>query len=85
VSAFLEKENPPAARSLAKVLGPAAPRWKDLEQQVAAREAELPEAILELIDKAPRYAEGRAVRIEVRSDRDVRSVLKVAEIKMGNV
>jgi hypothetical protein len=50
----------------------------------AASEAKLPAAIWEAIDKAPRYAEGRAVRIEVRNARDVRSVVKVAEIKMAN-
>ncbi len=45
-------------------------------------EAELPEAILTVIDSAPKYAEGRGVRIEVRTAADVRSIEKIAEIKM---
>ena len=50
----------------------------------AAKEEGLDESTLSLIDGAQRYAEGRAVRIEVRRKRDRDQVLKLATIKMGN-
>ena len=50
----------------------------------AAHESELPAEILEVIDNAPRYAEGRGVRFEVRNAKDVRNVEQVASIKMAN-
>jgi hypothetical protein len=50
----------------------------------AAHEHKLPSEVLEVIDNAPRYAEGRGVRFEVRSAKDVRNVEKVAIIKMVN-
>jgi len=50
----------------------------------AARGAGLPDEVLVLIDGAPRYAEGRGVWLEVRNDRDVESVLRIAAVKMAN-
>jgi hypothetical protein len=50
----------------------------------AAREADLDESTLALIDGARKYAEGRAVRIEVRRKRDRGQVIKLAAIKMEN-
>ncbi len=50
----------------------------------AAGQAGLPPAVIELIDRAPKFAEGRAVRIEVRGAADVAIVAKLAEIKMAN-
>jgi hypothetical protein len=50
----------------------------------AARESGIPPAMVELIDNAKRYAEGRAVRIEVRGPGDVRAVVKVAVAKIEN-
>ena len=50
----------------------------------AAHESDLPAPILELIDCAKKYVEGRAVRIEVRTAKDVRNVEKIAVIKMAN-
>jgi hypothetical protein len=50
----------------------------------AAHEAALPAAILAVIDTAPKYAEGRGVRIPVRSAREVRQIEKLALIKMAN-
>jgi hypothetical protein len=47
-----------------------------------AHEAGLDESILALIDGAKEYAEGRAVRIEVRRRRDRDQVLRIAAIKM---
>jgi hypothetical protein len=50
----------------------------------AARAAGLPEAVLAVIESAPKYAEGRAVRFEVRKSRDLRPIVTIAEIKMEN-
>jgi hypothetical protein len=50
----------------------------------AARESGVPPAVVKIIDEARRYAEGRAVRIEVRGPRDVASVVKVAVAKLEN-
>jgi Protein of unknown function (DUF3788) len=46
-----------------------------------ARMAGLPASVLALIDAAPRYAEGRGVRIPVRRKSDVEAVRKLAAIK----
>lgn len=49
----------------------------------AAHESDLPASILQVIDSAKKYAEGRGVRIEVKNARDVRAVEKLAIIKMA--
>jgi hypothetical protein len=50
----------------------------------AAHASKLSAEVLDVIDNAPRYAEGRGVRFEVRSAKDVRNVEQVASIKMAN-
>ena len=50
----------------------------------AAHQSDLPAAVLEVVDSSQKYAEGRAVRLEVRSERDVRSVVQLADIKMSH-
>ncbi len=50
----------------------------------AARSSSMPSSVLNVIDNARKYAEGRAVRFEVRSIDDVRNVEKVAVVKMAN-
>lgn len=50
----------------------------------AARESDLPASILEIIDSAKKYAEGRGVRLQIRTAKDVRNVEKLAAIKMAN-
>jgi hypothetical protein len=50
----------------------------------AAHAAQLPAEVLAVIDSAPKYAEGRGVRFEVRTAKDVRNIEKVAMIKMAN-
>jgi len=50
----------------------------------AARAAKLPRAIMKAIDEAPVYAEGRGFRLEVRSERDLSVMNKLAAIKMAN-
>ena len=49
----------------------------------AAREAGLPPAVLAVIDSAPRYAEGRGVRLEIHTTEDVGYALIVAAAKMS--
>jgi len=50
----------------------------------AARESGLPAPVLAVIESAKKYAEGRGVRLEVRTAQDVRNVEKLAAIKMAN-
>jgi hypothetical protein len=50
----------------------------------AAHESDLPISIVRIIDSAKKYAEGKGVRLEVRSGEDVRNVEKLAVIKMAN-
>jgi hypothetical protein len=50
----------------------------------AAHEAGLPSPILAIVDAAPKYAEGRGVRIPVRNQRDVNGVERLAAIKVAN-
>ncbi len=50
----------------------------------AARDAGLSATVLDAIDAAPRYAEGRGVRLAVRSAGDVREIVRLAEVKMAH-
>ena len=50
----------------------------------AAPAAGLAAALLRAIAEAPRFAEGRAVRLEVRSQGDLTNVLAVAALKMSH-
>jgi hypothetical protein len=50
----------------------------------AAREWGLPASILALIADAPKFAEGRGVRIPVRTQKDARAVRKLAAIKLAH-
>lgn len=47
-----------------------------------AHESGLPRTVLEAIDAAPKYAEGRGVRFQIRVMEDLAWVLKVAEAKI---
>jgi len=49
---------------------------------LAAHAGGLPSPVLKLIDDAPRYAEGRGVRIPVRTKRDVESIARLVAIKL---
>jgi hypothetical protein len=52
------------------------------EKAVAAAHAsKLPASVLEKIEAAPRYAEGRGVRFEVRQSREVPPLARLAQIK----
>lgn len=50
----------------------------------AARAAKLSAAVLRVIDGAPRYAEGRGVRIPVRGGRQLTTLARLAQIKRDN-
>ena len=50
----------------------------------AAHESDLPGSVLTLIDSAPKYAEGRGVRMEVRIKKDLENAKELAAIKMAN-
>lgn len=47
-----------------------------------ARRSRLPAPVLRLIDQAIQYPEGKAVRLEIRSPRDIRVALKLAALKL---
>ena len=49
----------------------------------AAHESDLSPSVLQQIDTAKKYAEGRGVRLEVRNGKDVRQVEMLAVIKMS--
>ena len=50
----------------------------------AAHSYPLADSTLAIIDEAPRYAEGRAVRIEVKTKKDLAVVKQLAAVKMAN-
>ena len=50
----------------------------------AARQCDLPVSVMNIVDSAKKYAEGRAVRIEVRSAKTVGVTKKLISIKMAN-
>ena len=50
----------------------------------AARASDLPASVIKTIDEAPKYAEGRGVRLEIRNKKDLEAVKAIAAIKMTN-
>jgi hypothetical protein len=50
----------------------------------AAHESDLPAAMLQQIDSAPRYVEGRGIRIEVRGRDDVEIIVRIVAVKMAH-
>jgi hypothetical protein len=50
----------------------------------AVRASDLPASILDAINAAPKYGEGRGVRLEVRTKADVVNMAILAAIKMEN-
>jgi hypothetical protein len=51
---------------------------------LATQRSGLPAPVLEIIQHAPKYPEGRGVRLEVRGKKDLANVEKLALIKMAN-
>ena len=55
------------------------------EKAVAAtKRSTLPKSILDMINSARKYAEGRGIRIEVKRTEDIENIKRLTEIKMGN-
>jgi hypothetical protein len=50
----------------------------------AAHAVTLQPSLLTAIDAAPKYAEGRGIRIEVRTKKEVEAVKQLAAVKMAN-
>lgn len=50
----------------------------------AAHDGDLPESVLAAVDEAPKYAEGRGVRLAVKTKSDLESIKKLAAVKMAN-
>ena len=50
----------------------------------AARQSKLPTAVLKIISNARRYAEGTAVRLQIKSAKDISPVKTIAAIKLAN-
>ena len=50
----------------------------------AALQSGLPAHVQDLINNAPKYPEGRGVRMEVKDKQDVRIAVKLAEIKIAH-
>ena len=54
------------------------------EKAVAlAQERRLPAKFLALLDQAPRYAEGRGIRLQVTTAADIRTVARIVELKLA--
>jgi hypothetical protein len=51
----------------------------------AAHGAGLPQCVVALVDAAPRFPEGRGVRMEIESRQDVRVAAKLARLKVASV
>lgn len=50
----------------------------------AARSGDLPQPILKLIAEAPKYSEGRGIRIQVRTAKEANVIRKLVGIKLAN-
>ena len=50
----------------------------------AARESDLSDSALALIDSATKYAEGRGLQIDVKRPADVKHIMKLVKIKVNN-
>jgi hypothetical protein len=81
---FPEKSTRPDERHLAEALGKSGPRWEEIRAVAAVEASGLPEGLIAELKSAKKYAEGRGLRIEVKTKADVRSVLELIEIKAAN-
>ena len=50
----------------------------------AARQSDLPQSVIKIINTAKRYAEGTAVRLEIKAVKDITAVIHLAGIKLAN-
>lgn len=51
---------------------------------VAARQGGLPPSVLQVIETSRKYAEGRGVRLEVRTAEDIGHIVEIAAAKMSS-
>lgn len=49
-----------------------------------ARKLDLPKEIATIVEKAPRYPEGSAIRVEVKNGTDLEPIKKLAKVKVEN-
>ena len=54
------------------------------KRQIAARQSALPPSVLKILDETKRYAEGNAVRLDVKTAKDAAIVRKLAKAKLEN-
>lgn len=50
----------------------------------AARQCQLPQRVIKILDEALRYPEGTGVRLNVKGDKDIAVLKKLAAIKLEN-
>jgi len=50
----------------------------------AARRSDLPQSVIKIINTAERYAEGTAVRLEIKAVKDIAAAVHLAGIKLAN-
>ena len=50
----------------------------------AARQSHLPKGVIKIINEAKRYAEGTAVRFEIKTAKDIETVTRLAGIKLAH-
>ena len=50
----------------------------------AARQSKLPTRVLKILDESTKYAEGTAVRMDVKAARDLDAIVTLARIKIAN-
>jgi hypothetical protein len=50
----------------------------------AARRSKLPQRVIRILDEAPRYPEGTGIRMNVKGQKDIGIVKKLAVIKLEN-
>jgi hypothetical protein len=93
LSAFDEKSRKPRAGDLVGILKRTSTHRDSLVAHIASEyppldaswnfAGALPDSVLATIDGATKYAEGRAVRIEIRNKKDLASAKKLAAVKMA--
>jgi hypothetical protein len=50
----------------------------------AARQSDLPKAVLKIIEEAPHYAEGTGIRVIIKNAEDLELIRRLALIKLAN-
>ena len=50
----------------------------------AARQSDLPQSVIQMIGEAKRYAEGTAIRFEIVKAKDIKTITRLAGIKLAH-